>query len=120
MDILREAGFYIYGVIIFGVLSARWAFIFARTRDQEQLYRWLCLLGLTLAVGVLGSVAGLQAAARHVTDIPEKWLVIVGLREALHNFGMALCFTIVDLLLLLVVPRLDTAQPANVEQVVHS
>jgi hypothetical protein len=120
MEIIREAGFFIYGVIVFGMLSARWAIVFARTRDREQLFRWLCLVGLTLAIGVMGSVAGLQAAARHITNIPDKWLVIVGLKEALHNLGMALSFTILDLLLLLFVRRANTALPTKVEQVVHS
>jgi membrane-bound metal-dependent hydrolase YbcI (DUF457 family) len=120
MDIIREAGFYIYGVIVFGMLSARYAISFARTRDAEARFRWLCLVGLTLAVGVLGSVAGLQAAAKYSAAAPDKWLVIVGLREALHNLGMALCFTILDLLLLLFVPRRSSTLPAKLEQVVHS
>lgn len=119
MEIIREAGFYIYGVIVFGMLSVRYAISFARTRDAETRFRFLCLVALTLAVGVLGSVAGLQAAAKYAATNPEKWLVIVGLREALHNIGMALCFAILDLLLLLFVPR-RTTLPARVEQVVHS
>lgn len=120
MEIIREAGFYIYGVIVFGVLSARYAISYARTRDAEQRFRWLCLVALTLAVGVLGSVAGLQAAAKYISTTPDKWLVLVGLREALHNTGMALCFTILDLLLLLFVPRRNNTLPAQLEQVVHS
>jgi hypothetical protein len=110
MEFLREAGFCVYPLLACGVLSARWAALYARGREPEQRLRWLALMGLTLAFGALGTVTGLQASVVYITTTPDKWLFLVGLRESLNNGALALGFVILDLVLLLAVPR--RAQPA--------
>ena len=113
MEMIREAGVFVYGVLVFGALSVGWAVTYARTRDAEQRFRWLVLTSLAVAFGVLGSALGLQASVQYITTTPDKWLFLVGLRESLHNLSLALGFVILDLLLLLAVPRESAAATAG-------
>jgi cell division protein FtsX len=49
-------------------------------------------LVLTLLVGVLGTVAGYQVSVRHIEQVPpdQRWIVLIGLSEALNNLVAAL------------------------------
>jgi len=105
MSYIREAGFAAYPLLVCGLLSLRWAAAYARSGDSQQRTRWLGLLGLTVAFGLLGTVTGLQASASYVAMTPDKWLFLVGLRESLNNSALALAFVIIDLVLLLAIPR---------------
>lgn len=120
MDIFREAGFAVYPILVFGVLSLRWAGQYARGRDGEARFRWLVVLGLTLAFGVLGSATGLQASVQYITTTPDKWLFLVGLRESLHNLSLAVIFAIADLLLLLLVPRAGATANSAARDTAHA
>jgi hypothetical protein len=111
MDLIREAGFPVYPLLIAGILSIRWAVLYARSREPEHRFKWLGLTALTLCFGLFGSALGLQASVQYISSTPEKWLFLIGLRESLHNTTLALGFVILDLLILLLVPRRAKPQP---------
>lgn len=106
-DVLNEAGVFVYAVLAAGILSIAYAWQYARSRDPEKLWRWCCLTALAFAFGLLGSVAGVQASVQYISihSDSERWLFLIGLRESLHNTSIALVFIIIDLLVLLCVPR---------------
>ena len=117
--VLNEAGVIVYAVLVAGILSVAYAWQYARSRDPDKLLRWCSLAALAFAFGLLGSVAGVQASVQYISTIPDRWLFLIGLRESLHNTSIALTFIIIDLLVLLCVPRqadtarLTTTQPQS-------
>jgi hypothetical protein len=97
-DFVLEAGFGIWPVFVFGLASLFYAVQFVRKRERETFYALLGFALLTLLAGGLGTVLGLQTAARYITGTPEKWLFLVGLREALNNLVAALLVVTLDAL----------------------
>lgn len=95
---ILEAGWGIWPVIVFGLLSLGYAAKFVRTREQNAFYALLGTAVLTLLAGALGTFTGLQTAAQYIVNTSEKWLFIVGLREALNNMILALLVVVVDAL----------------------
>ena len=95
---ISEAGFGIWPVILFGVASLGFAAKFVWSRDKNTFYALLGSALLTLFAGALGTFIGLQAAAQYIANTSEKWLFIVGLREALNNMTLALGVVMVDAL----------------------
>jgi hypothetical protein len=103
-------------IVSFPAAPIGWAAQYARTRDPDKLWRLIVLGLLTVVLGLLGTATGLQASVRYIHDIPAKWMFLIGLREALNNFVLALCFVSIDLLVLAFTPRRAAAtrvlQPA--------
>jgi hypothetical protein len=95
-NFIMEAGWGIWPVIGFGLASLGFAAKFVRTRERNAFYALLGTAVLTLLAGALGTFTGLQAAAQYIANTNEKWLFIVGLREALNNMTLALAVVIVD------------------------
>jgi di/tricarboxylate transporter len=112
MDFIREAGLAVYLVLVAGVLSTVWAVQYARERNPQTLTRLIVLSLLTLMCGAFATATGLQASVYGLSRTPEKWLFLIGLREALNNFVLALGFVIVNLLLMVVLPDRKGARPA--------
>jgi len=116
LEMIREAGVFVYGVLLFGTLSLRWAVLFARTRDSADRAKFFTLVALAVAFGLIGSLVGMQVSVKYITTVPDKWLFLVGLRESLHNLTLALGFVIADLLSLLLVPARAARQPELAEK----
>ena len=95
-DFIVEAGWGIWTLIGFGLASLGFAAKFVRTRERNAFYALLGTAALTLLAGALGTFVGLQAAAQYITHTSEKWLFLVGLREALNNMILALVLVAVD------------------------
>jgi hypothetical protein len=110
MDFIRDAGVGVYPVLVSGVLSVAWAVQYARTREPDALSKLVMLGLLTLVFGALGTLTGLQVSVRYIAAIPEKWLFLVGLREALNNVVLALGCVALDLLVLAFTPRKPAAR----------
>ena len=55
---------------------------------------------LTLLMGMLGTVLGLQHTVRHVEQVEPgmRWIFVVGLRETLNNFDAAMLILIPTML----------------------
>lgn len=104
LEFIREAGWGIFPVLIFGALSLGAAVQYVRTRSAEWLALLCALSVLTLLAGALGTATGLQASARYIGDVSldEKWIFLIGLRESLNNATAALVIVTVDALLVCV------------------
>ncbi|HKU39999.1 MAG TPA: hypothetical protein VJR89_17685 [Polyangiales bacterium] len=104
MEFIREAGVSVYPVLVAGVVSLAWAARYARARAPDDLSKLMLLAALTLVLGALGTATGLQASVRTIASVPEKWMFLIGLREALNNLVLALAFVSLDLIVLAFVP----------------
>ena len=62
----------------------------------------VALAAATLLAGAFGTVAGLMVSVEHIGELPpdQKWIVWLGLKESLNNFGLALLFAFADALLI--------------------
>lgn len=112
MDFIRDAGVVVYPVLVTGLVSIGFAARYARGRDPEDLAKLIVLALLCLSFGALGTATGLQASVHSIAATTDKWVYLIGLREALNNLVLALCFAIVDLLVLAVAPRRRSEQQA--------
>src|SRR5689334_2336130 len=96
MDMLREAGWPIYPVLLLGTCSLLTAIRYARD-PRRDLMPLVVGLGLaTTLMGLLGTVLGLDVTVRGLVDLPpeERWIFLIGLKESLHNLSVALAFTL--------------------------
>ncbi len=100
-EFIREAGWGIYPVLIFGAFSLLVAVQYVRTRRNDVLALLCALSVLTLLAGALGTVTGLTTSARYIADVAvnEKWIFLVGLRESLNNATAALVIVAIDAML---------------------
>ena len=90
-EILHEAGWGIYPVMLFGATSLILAIWYA-VKPQRRFLPLIIGFGIaTILAGFLGTMTGLQHA---VSGLPEaapdrRWIFLIGLREAMHNMVMA-------------------------------
>lgn len=102
LDIIREAGWPVFSVLLFGLgslgLSVRQAV--APSPVLAPLLRSLLLA--TLLLGVLGTAIGVQVSASAIGEVsPDKrWIFLLGLRESLHNLTIAVVLVVPSLVLL--------------------
>ena len=92
MDFVREAGFGIWPVMVFGALAVALA---ARHAARPRGGGMPLVVGtsvLTLLFGLLGTVVGIQTSVRylHQVEDADRWIFLVGLRESLNNMVAAL------------------------------
>jgi hypothetical protein len=99
LNFVREAGWPIYPVLLLGALSLVQSLRVALGGRRELVADVVGLLVATLAMGALGTFLGLQRACEVVPDIDDKWLWLIGLKEALYNLDVALVFVVVGALL---------------------
>ena len=99
-NFVHEAGWGIFPVLFFGSASLAVALSYARAPRREALAVIVALGVLTCLMGCLGTVTGLQASALHIGDvgIDNKWIFLVGMREALNNMVAALMIVSLDAL----------------------
>lgn len=92
IEAMREGGWGMYPTLLFGLLLVGVALGHARNPQPKRVPLMLSLGVLTLLTGALGFVTGLIATARYVADAPptDRWLLVVGLGESLHNLSLAL------------------------------
>jgi phosphotransferase system glucose/maltose/N-acetylglucosamine-specific IIC component len=90
-EILREAGWGAWPVMLFGVTSLILAVSYA-VKPRRRLLPLVVGFGVaTLIAGCLGTITGLQHSVAHISELaPDKrWYFLLGLRESLHNLVMA-------------------------------
>jgi hypothetical protein len=90
-EILREAGWGAWPVMLFGLTSLTLAIRYA-VKPQRRFLPLIIGFGVaTILAGFLGTMTGLQHSVSHIEAVtPERrWIVLIGLREALHNMVMA-------------------------------
>jgi hypothetical protein len=101
MEFIREAGWGIYPVFLFGAFALTIALRHALRPAREFVPGIVGSSLVTLLAGVLGTVTGLQHAVEFIGRLPpdRRWIFLIGLREALNNVVAA--FTIVVLVSIL-------------------
>lgn len=112
-DFIREAGFGIYPVLAFGIAAVVVAAKQLVERDPRRVVTVLWLMALTGMAGVLGTATGVQMSARHVGDIPEKWIFLIGLAESLHNLTTAAVLVMLAMLVMLTAHVRGRGEPAG-------
>lgn len=92
IEFFRDAGWGIYPVLFFGLFSLAFS---ARHSVAPHTGMLPLVIGTgiaTLLCGMLGTVTGLQVSVQYVSEVAadQRWLFLVGLREALNNMVAAL------------------------------
>ncbi len=96
-EILREAGWGAWPVMVFGVTSLLLAVRYA-VKPERRLLPLIVGFGIaTILAGFLGTMTGLQHAVSglHQVTPDRRWIFLVGLREALHNMVMAFVIEVI-------------------------
>jgi len=92
LNIIHEAGWGAYPVILFGVSAIAMAVrhLVSPSTKHQTTTKWL--MGLTVLAGLLGTATGVQRSAQFITNVgaDERWIFLTGLYESLHNLTMAL------------------------------
>jgi hypothetical protein len=96
LDFIRDGGFGIIPVMLFGLASIVLAARYAHAPKKGDLALLVGVGVATILLGVLGTVIGVQAAARFLESTPDKWLFVQGLREALNLMVTALVATALE------------------------
>ena len=91
-DLIREAGWGIYPVFIFGGVCLVLALLHALAPAVTRLPLLYGSAALTVISGVLGTAVGVHKSARHIGDVPdgERWIFLIGLAESLGCVIVAL------------------------------
>ncbi len=93
MNFIREAGFGIYPVMLFGtiglIVAVRHAI--APSKDRQALLAGVAFV--TVLLGILGTITGLQASASHIGEVADAVRIFLyGMAESLNNLVAALVF----------------------------
>lgn len=101
MDFIREAGFGIWPVMVFGAVAAALAASHALRPRPERMPLIVGASLMTLLFGALGTVLGIQMSVRYLDQVADadRWIFLVGLRESLNNLVAALLVIAVTCLL---------------------
>lgn len=116
IDFIKMAGWGIYPVFIFGFSAVFVAVRHLMQQKKSQIVTAKWLMALTGMAGVLGTVTGLQMSSRHIHEIPEKWIFLIGLDESLNNMVAAGVLIVIAMLVMLFahVRGSGDAEPARV------
>jgi hypothetical protein len=98
-DFIVDGGIGIYPVIVFGLMAIALAARYAAAPKKGDLALLVGVGVATLLLGSLGTVIGIQASARYITEAPDKWLFLVGLKESLNVMVTALVATTFEVLI---------------------
>jgi hypothetical protein len=115
VEFIRDAGFGIWPVLIFGLATLIAAARQALTPTTTRVITTVWLMALTLVAGALGTAVGVQTSGRALLQVApdERWIFFIGLQEALNNLVAALVIAAVSLLLLLAGHLKGKPQPVN-------
>jgi hypothetical protein len=90
-EILREAGWGVWPVLLFGITSLVLSISYAVTPRRRLLPLVIGFGVATLIAGGLGTITGLQHSVAHLGEVSpdRRWIFLLGLRESLQNLVMA-------------------------------
>jgi len=95
-DFFREGGWPMYPILSLGATALVLALVAARAKERAPLAPLVGLTVATVLFGLLGTALGVDASVEHVRELPpeQRWIVLVGFREALHCTTLALLLAI--------------------------
>lgn len=95
IQFIREAGWGIWPIAIFGAVSLFLALRYAIAPRRELLPLIIGFAVATVIAGLLGTVTGVQHSANHImeVEVDRRWIFLLGLRESLNNMVAALVIT---------------------------
>ena len=111
---IREAGWPIFPVLFFGIAAMAVAFRHALVPQRTAPPLCIGLVAATGVMGVLGTVLGLQRSLSVVGEVPPelRYIVLIGLRESLHNLVAASVLVLGAVLLVTVGVHRGGREPA--------
>ena len=118
MEFVREAGWAIFPVLLFGTAAVAVAMRHAFALKKRELITLRWLSALTILAGLLGTVSGIQASIDASTGLDfngvglDGRLVMVGLGEALNNLVASLALVAAAVLVVVaarLIPRRHSA-----------
>lgn len=90
---IREAGWGIYPVLVFGLVGLVLALRHAAAPSKGQMALIIGFAVATVLMGALGTVTGLQASASHIGEVEQVGRTFLfGMAESLNNLVAALLF----------------------------
>ena len=91
---VQESGPVLFPVLLFGAIALLGAMRYFRNPMRELLSLAVGATAATCVMGILGTVQGLQKAARYIAEVPaeDRWIFLIGLRESLNTTAVALFF----------------------------
>jgi formate hydrogenlyase subunit 3/multisubunit Na+/H+ antiporter MnhD subunit len=91
VEFVREAGWAIWPVFVFGGVSLLVAAFHAWRPRRERLALVIGSSIGTLLIACLGTVVGLQKSVEHIGKVAaeSRWIFLLGLHEALNNLVAA-------------------------------
>jgi hypothetical protein len=97
----REAGWGLWPVLLFGAVAVCVAVWHALRPSPRLMPLVIGFASITAVAGVLGSVTGLQHAVEGLGGLPpeQRWIYLIGLKEALNCLVAALVLDCVAALL---------------------
>jgi hypothetical protein len=101
MQMIHEAGWPIYPVLLFGAAALFSSLSQLREPRREKVPLCVGLIAATVMMGLLGMALGLDPSARAILERPvdQRWIFFEGMRESLNNLDVALLFSIAATLL---------------------
>jgi uncharacterized protein YacL len=100
-EAFRLGGWGMWPTLVFGVLMLAAAVYYA-VRAEPRLAALVRRAGwMTLIAGCLGFVTGLIRSCIYISDVPadDRFLVIIGFGESLHNVALALVLIMLALMI---------------------
>ena len=101
MDAIHEAGWVVFPVLAVGVVALIVGGWHALHPERRLAPLAVGLIAATVALGVLGTILGLQHSAMGIADAPpdKRWIFLIGLKESLFNLDFALALAVPAMLL---------------------
>lgn len=91
-DMIREAGWPIYPIMIFGFCALAASMRHALMPQRSLMPLFLSFAAAKLVMGALGTALGVQQSARHIGEVPpeQRYVFLIGLSESLNCAAGAL------------------------------
>ena len=114
-DIIREGGWPMYPVMAFGFTALGLSIKHALTPQRSLMPLIIGVAIACLLTGVFGTTVGLQHSIHYIMKLPpdQRWIVAVGLREALNCFATALLLTLPTVLFTMAGAHRITRDPSR-------
>jgi hypothetical protein len=103
LNAIREGGWPMFIVLAVGAASLSAAIRYSRDGRRDLLGVAVGLALATLLAGLCGTAMGVMASFGHIREVPapegDRWIVLIGVKESLHNLVLGSVVAFIDALL---------------------